>query len=72
MAVAGTEILLIQNDREVILSHHKVMINNNKIHKKNIEVVHLNIKDKSVRYNRLKKLNQTLPVLITQKIQSYN
>ena len=39
------------------------------MHNKTIEVVHLNIKDKLTKYNQLKKLNQTPPVLITQKPQ---
>ena len=64
-----TEILIFQIDKEIFRSHHTGIIHNIKIHNEAIEVVHSNIKDKSTRYNQLKKLNQTLPILITQKFR---
>ena len=64
-----TEILIFQIDKEIFRSHHTGKIHNIKIHNEAIEVVHSNIKDKSTRYNQLKKLNQTLPILITQKFR---
>ena len=70
--IPRTEVLTIQIDKEFILSHQIEIIHNTKIHNKTIEVAHLNIKDKLTRYNQLKKLNQTLPVLITRKNQNYN
>ena len=64
-----TEILITQTDQENILSHHIEILHNIKIHNKTIEEAHLNIKDKSSKYNQLKKPNQTLLVLITQKFR---
>ena len=49
-----TKILTIPIDKEIILSHQ-------------IGIIHLNIKDKSAKFDQLKKPNQTLMVLITHK-----
>ena len=49
----------------MILNHRLEKIHNNKT----IEEVHLSNKNKLTKYNQLKKLNQTLPVMITQKPQ---
>ena len=70
--IPRTKILIVQIDKETILSHHMGILCNIKIHKKTIEVAHPNIEDKSTKYSQLKKPNQNLPVLITQKIQNYN
>ena len=66
------EFLIIKTDRETILNHHTGKIHNIRNHIKTINVIHLNIKDKSIRYNQLKKINQTRPVLTTQEIQICN
>ena len=71
MTITRTEILTIQTDKEIILIHCLEIIHNIKYHK-TIEVAHLNIKDKLTKYNQLKKLNQTLPVLITRKKYAFN
>ena len=71
MTILKIEIRIIKMDKEIFLNHRTEIIHNIKIQNKTIEVVHLNIKDKLTKYNQLKKLNQTLPVLITQKPQSY-
>ena len=68
VTIPEIEILLIQIDRDIIFSLHREIIYNIKIHNKTIEVVHLNFKDKLIRY-RQKKLNQTLPVLTKKKIR---
>ena len=65
-----TESQFIQIDKEIFLNHRTEIINNIRIHHKTIEVVHLKIKDKLTKYNQLKKLNKTLPILITQKPQN--
>ena len=49
-----TKILTIPIDKKIILSHQ-------------IGIIHLNIKDKSAKFDQLKKPNQTLMVLITHK-----
>ena len=72
MTIPRTKNLITHIDKEIILSHQIEKIHNNKIHNKTIEVAHLSIKDKSTKYNQLKKPNLTIPVLITQKIQNYN
>ena len=72
VVILRIEIQIIKIDKESFLIHRTEIIQNIKIHNKTIEVVHLNIKDKLSKYNQLKKLNQTLPVLITQKPQKYN
>ena len=72
MTIPRTEMLIIQIDKEVIFNQRIEIIHDIKIHNKTIEVVHLNIKDKLTKYNQLKKRNQTLTVLITQKTQNYN
>ena len=67
-----TEIQVITTDKETTLNHHIGITHVIKIHKKIIEVVHLNIKGKSIKYKPLKKLNQTPLVLITPKAQNCN
>ena len=71
VTILKNEIQIIQVDKEIFLNHRTEIKHNIKTHNKSIEVVHLNIKDKLTKYNQLKKLNQTLPVLITQKPQNY-
>ena len=61
-----TEIVIIKIDKIKLLSHRIKTIHNINSHNKSIKVAHLNIKDKSTKYNQLKKPNQTLPVLIIQ------
>ena len=51
MTFPGIEIIVIQIDRGINLSHHTEIIHKIKIHDKTIEVVHLNIKDKLIKYN---------------------
>ena len=70
MAIPRTENLITQIDKKKILSRQIGIRYNTKIHNKTIEVAHLNIKDKSTKYNQLKKPNQTLPVLL-QRIQNF-
>ena len=65
------EIQFIKIDKKINLNRSTEIIYNIRFDNKTIEVVQLNIKDKLTKYNQLKKLNQTLPVLITQKPQSY-
>ena len=67
VTIPRTEFLIIQIDKENILSHRIEILHNINIHNKTIEVAHLNIKETSTRYNQLKKPNQTLSVLIPQK-----
>ena len=57
MTVLGIKNLVIQIDRQIIISHNTEKIHNIIIHNKTIEVVHLNIKDNITRYNELKKFN---------------
>ena len=54
-----TEIQVITTDKKTTLNHHIGITHVIKIHNKIIEVVHLNIKSKSIKYKQLKKLNQT-------------
>ena len=54
-----TKIRVIKTDKETTLNHHIGITHVLKIYNKNIEVVHLNIKCKSIEYQQLKKLNQT-------------
>ena len=61
------EIQVIEIDKGIFLNHPKEILHNIKNHNKTIEVVHLSIKDKLTKYDQLRKLNQNLPVLITQK-----
>ena len=67
-----TEIQVITTDKETTLNHQIGITHVIKIHNKIIEVVHLNIKGKSIKYKQLKKLNQTPLVLITPKAQNCN
>ena len=67
-----TEIQVITIDKETTLSHHIGITHVIKIHKKIIEVVHLNIKGKLIKYKQLKKLSQTPLVLIITKAQVCN
>ena len=71
VTILKIEIQFGQIDKEIFLNHHTETIHNIRILNKTIEVVHLNIKDKLTKYNPLKKLNQTLSVLITQKPKNY-
>ena len=66
------KIQIIKSDKEIFLKHRTEIIQNIKIDSKTIEVVNLNIKENLTKYNQLKKLNQTIPVLITQKTQNCN
>ena len=66
------KIQIIKSDKEIFLKHRTEIIQNIKIDSKTVEVVHLNIKENLTKYNQLKKLNQTIPVLITQKTQNCN
>ena len=72
MTALGFEIISVQIDREIILSHHTQKTLNIKFHNKTVEAVHQNLKVKIIKYNQLKKINQTLLVVTTQKKQSYN
>ena len=65
------DIQVIQVDQEIFLNHRTELTHNIRTHNRAIEVVLLNIKDKLTKNNQLKKLNHTLPVLITQKPQNY-
>ena len=65
-------IQIIKIDNKNFLNHRTEIKHNIEIHSKTIEVVHLNIKDILTKYNQMKKRNQTLPVLITQKTQNCN
>ena len=65
-----TEIQIITTDKETSLSHYIKTIHVIKIHNKNVEVVHLNIKGKSIKYKQLETLNQTPLLLIKQKAQN--
>ena len=69
VTILRIEIQIIKIDKEMFLNHRTEIIHNIKNHSKTIEV---NFKDKLTKYNQLKKLNQTLPFLITQKTQNYN
>ena len=67
VTILKLEIRNIIIDKEIFFVNHRTeIIHNIKIHTKTIEVVHQNIKVKLTKYNQLKKLNQTLPALITQ------
>ena len=61
---------VITTDKETTLSHHIGITHVIKFNNKIIEVVHLNIKSKSIKYKHLKKLNQTPLVLIMLKAQN--
>ena len=69
MTIPKIEIRIIKIDKEISLNYRTEIIHIIRIHYKTVDVVHLNIKNKLTKYNQLKKLNQTLPVLITQKAQ---
>ena len=56
---------------QIAKNHRTEIVHNIRTHNKTIELVHLNVKDNLTNYIKLKKLNQTLPVLITQKPQNY-
>ena len=58
------EIQIITIDRATSLNHHIELTHVIQILNKNIEVIHQNTKDKSIKYKQLKKLNQTPLVLI--------
>ena len=66
------ETIITQVDKEIFLSHHTEIKHNIIIHNKILEAVHLNTKDRYIRYNQMKKLNQTLRVLKIQKFQNYS
>ena len=70
--IQKTEIQIITIDKETTLNHHIEITHVIQILSKNIEVIHQNIKDKSIKYNKLKKSNQTPLVLIIQKVQTCN
>ena len=72
MTIFRKEILIDQIDKEIILIHRIEIMHNIETHNKTIEEVHLSTKEKLTRYNQLRKLNQTLPVLITQRTQNHN
>ena len=67
-----TEIQVITTDKETTLNHHIGITHVIRIHNKIIEVVHLNIKGKQIKYKKLKNFNQTLLVLIITKAQNCN
>ena len=67
-----TGIEVITTDKETTLNHHIGIKHVIKIHNKIIEVVHLNIKGKSIKYKQLKKPNQTPSVLIITTAQNCN
>ena len=69
--IPGIETITNRKDKENFLSQHTEKIHNVKIHNKTIKAVPLNTEDKLMRYNLLNRFNQTLPVLIIQKIQNY-
>ena len=71
VTILRRETHMIKTDKAIFLNHGTEIAHNIKIHNIIIEVVHPNIKDKLIKYNQLKKLIQILPVLITQKTQSY-
>ena len=54
-----TEIQVKTTDKETTLNHHIGIKHVIKDHTKIIEVIHLNIKGKVIKYKQLKKLNQT-------------
>ena len=54
-----TEIQIIPLDKETTLNHHIEITHVIQILSKNIEVIHQNIKDKSIKYKQLKKPKQT-------------
>ena len=67
------EIQIITINKETTLNHRIEITHVIKILNKNIQVIHQNIKVKSIRYKQLKKLNQTPPpFLIIQKAQNCN
>ena len=70
--IQKTEIQIITIDKETTLNHHIEITHVIQILSKNIEVIHQNIKDKSIKYKQLKKSNQTPLVLIIQKVQTCN
>ena len=53
-----TEIQVITTDKGITLNHHIEIIHVTKTHKI-LEVIHLNIKGKLIKYKQLKKRNQT-------------
>ena len=67
-----TEIQDITTGKETTLNHHIRITHVIKIQNKIIEVVHLDIKGKSIKYKQPNKLNQTSLVLITPKAQNCN
>ena len=54
-----TKVQVITIDKETTLNHHIEITHVIKTHNKIIEVVHLNIKGKSIKYKQVKELNQT-------------
>ena len=70
--IQKTEIQIITIDKETTLNHHIEITHVIQILSKNIEVIHQNIKDKSIKYKQLKKSNQIPLVLIIQKVQTCN
>ena len=66
------EIQTLTIDKEDTHNHPIEITHVIQILNENIEVIHQNTKDKSIRYKLLKKLNQTPPVLISQKAQNCN
>ena len=65
-----TEIQVITADKETTLNRHIGITQVIKIHNKIIEVVHPNIKGKSIKYKQVKKLNHNPLVLIISKAQN--
>ena len=70
--IRRTEIQVITTDKKTTLNHHIGITHVIKIHNKIIEVAHLNIKGKSIKYKQLKKFNQTPLALIITKAQNCN
>ena len=70
MFIHRPEIQTTKTDKEIIPRNHTGLKHVTKIQTKTIEAIHLSIKDNLTIYNQLNKLNQTLPVLITQKAES--
>ena len=68
-----TETQVITIDIEIIPSHLiEIITITPPILNTDIEVVHQNTKNKSIKYRQMKKQLQTLQVLITQKLMNYN
>ena len=57
-------------DQKTILNHHIKMILSFQTHKKSINAVHQNIKDKIIKYNLQIKQTQTLQISTIRKLQN--